>query len=335
MTSCRMMILGIPIALGVATSPGATHAADTPSPTGTRADVINPANVTTLQPAFSFHTDSSGAHTAAPQVDATKLFLLTPFPHTIYALDLTQTALSIAWRYTPPANGTAAGLQCCAAPSGGMTVAGGRVFLATQDGHVTALRASDGSVAWDIAVAHPEQGEVLAAAPILAGDKIVVGNSGEDFGARGWLAALDAASGRVAWKVFNTGPDSDVAIGERFRPVHQQDHGADLGVTSWPPSAWQQGGGGLAGQAVYDASLNLLLYATGHPAPWNPTQRPGDDRWTSGLFARDPDTGAARWFDAMNPHDQYALGAGGGLVPVDLDWRGRRRALLIHPDRNG
>jgi lanthanide-dependent methanol dehydrogenase len=67
------------------------------------------------------------------------------------------------------------------------------------------------------------------------------------------------------------------------------------------------------------------------------TQRSGqaDNRWTSGLFARDPDTGAALWFDAINSHDRYALGAGGGLLPVAVGWQGHRRALLVHPDHNG
>jgi PQQ-dependent dehydrogenase (methanol/ethanol family) len=296
---------------------------------------MTPANVPRLQLVFSFRTDSAGAHTAAPQVDANTLFVLTPFPHTIYALDLTQSKSLITWRYTPPANGAAAGLQCCGAPSGGMTLAGNHVLLATQDGHVTALQASDGTVLWDTALVNPDQGEEFAMPPTVVGDKVVVGNAGEDFGVRGWLAALDGASGRTVWKVFNTGPDADIGIGPRFHPLHQQDRGADLGVTSWPPSTWQQGGGGLAGRPVYDDTRHLLLYATGPPAPWNPTQRQGDNRWTSGLLARDPDTGTALWFDAMSPHDQYALGAGGGLILGDLEVGGQRRALLIHPDRNG
>jgi lanthanide-dependent methanol dehydrogenase len=326
----RVVALGVLAALAIATSPLATHAADTPLEAE-----ITPASVPHLQLAFSFRTGSAGAHTAPPLVDANRLFVLTPFPHTIYAFDLTQSKPSITWRYTPPANGVAAGLQCCGAPSGGMTLADDHLLLATQDGHVTALQASDGTVLWDTALVHPEQGEVFATPPTVVGDKVVVGDAGEDFGVRGWLAALDIATGRTVWKVFNTGPDADVGIGASFHPLHQQDRGSNLGVTSWPPSAWQQGGGGLDGRPVYDEAHHLLLYATGPPAPWNPTQRQGDNRWTSGLFARDPETGTALWFDAISPHDQYSLGAGGGLILGERDIGGRRRALLIHPDRNG
>jgi PQQ-dependent dehydrogenase (methanol/ethanol family) len=325
-----VVALGVLAALAIATSPLATHAADTRVETE-----ITPTSVPYLQLAFSFRTGSAGAHTAPPLVDANKLFVLTPFPHTIYAFDLTQSIPSIIWHYAPPANGVAAGLQCCGAPSGGMTLTDGHLLLATQDGHVTALQASDGTILWDTALAHPEQGEVLATPPTVVGDKVVVGNAGEDFGVRGWLAALDIGTGRTVWKVFNTGPDADVGIGASFHPLHQQDPGSNLGVTSWPPSAWQQGGGGSDGRPVYDEAHHLLLYATGPPAPWNPTQRQGDNRWTSGLFARDPETGTALWFDAISPHDQYSLGAGGGLVLGELDIGGRRRALLIHPDRNG
>ena len=305
----RGLALGVLATLALAASPLSTHAADTLPASDVADSVITPANVPRLQLVFSFRTDSAGPHTTPPQVDGNTVLVLTPFPHTIYALDLAQPEPSITWRYTPPANGVAAGLQCCGAPNGGMTLAGDHLLLATLDGHVTALQASNGAVLWDIALAHPEQGEVLATPPTVVGDKVVVGNAGEDFGVRGWLAALDASTGRTVWTVFNTGPDADAGIGPRFHPYHRQDKGPDLGVTSWPPSAWQHGGGGLNVSPVYDDARHLLLYATGPPAPWNATQRQGDNRWTSGLFARDPDTGTALWFDAVSPHDQVLAGS--------------------------
>jgi lanthanide-dependent methanol dehydrogenase len=331
----RVVALCLLAPLAVAMPPPTTHAADTSPPSDVGDEALIPANVPNLQLVFSYHTDNAGAHTAAPLINGNMLFVLTPFPHTIFSFDLAQAHPSVNWRYTPSANGVAAGLQCCGGPSGGMTLAGGHLLLATQDGHVTALEAGDGTVLWDTVFAHPEQGEVFATPPTVVGDKVIVGDAGEDFGTRGWLAALDVATGRTLWKVFNTGPDTDVGIGPQFHPFYQQDRVADLGMVSWPLSAWQQGGGGLDGRAVYDAARHLLLYATGPPAPWNPTQRQGANRWTSGLFARDPDTGSALWFATMNPHDQYALGAGGGLIVGELEVAGQRRALLIHPDRNG
>jgi hypothetical protein len=122
--------LGLLTALAIAMPLLTSHAADTPPQSDDADSVITPANVPNLQLVFSFRTDSPRAHTAPPQVDANTLFVLTPYPHTIYALDLTQLEPSITWRYMPPANGVDAGLQCCGAASGGMTLAGGYLLLA-------------------------------------------------------------------------------------------------------------------------------------------------------------------------------------------------------------
>ena len=154
-----------------------------------------------------------------------------------------------------------------------------------------------------------------------------VGESGDDNGARGWVAALDEKTGRELWRRYATGPDSEVGI-----PPAQ---GADQGVSTWPAGGWRHGGGGLAGPILYDPETHLIFYATGHPAPWNPDQRPGDNKWTSGVFARDADTGEARWFQGFSSHDPFAFGAGaaGALATREID--GAPRKLLLHADPNG
>ena len=209
------------------------------------------------------------------------------------------------------------------------------MYLNTLDGRTLALDTGRGEVIWDVRTADPSRGETLASAPLAAGDRIVLGNAGDDFGARGWIAALDAATGRALWRRYSTGPDAEVGIGPGFKPLHARDQDASRGTTSWPPSAWQRGGGGVSGSILWDAAADLLFHGTGHPAPWNPDQRPGENRWTSGLFARDAETGLARWFDPINPHDLYALGGNAPNLLVESEWRGARRRLLIHPDGNG
>lgn len=291
-------------------------------------------NVAGLKLVFSFRTGSPHGHSGATPVLGDTLFLLTPFPHALYALDLAKSG-SVKWRYAPKPDRMAEGIACCDMINHGPVVAGDRVYLNTLDGHTLALEANTGTVIWDVQTASIASGETLTAAPLLADGKVVVGNSGDDFGARGWVAALDTETGRELWRRYSTGPDGDVGIGSGFKPFYAEDRGTDLGLTTWPPSGWEHGGGSVSGPLAYDPDLKLLFHGTGHPAPWNPDQRPGKNKWTSGVFARDLTTGEARWFDQLNPHDLYALGAGTNYLPVDREWQGKARKLLIHPDGNG
>jgi alcohol dehydrogenase (cytochrome c) len=179
------------------------------------------------------------------------------------------------------------------------------------------------------------QGETMTMAPLVVRGKVIVGNSGGEYGVRGWLQALDASSGRSVWKAYATGSDEDVKIGAGFKPLYPQDRGQNLGITTWPPGAWQQGGGASWGFVSYDDAQNLIFYGTGNPGPWNPNQRPGDNKWTNGVFARDADSGEARWFYQWNPHDLFDWDGINENVLIDLDFAGTPRKLLVHPDRNG
>ena len=162
-----------------------------------------------------------------------------------------------------------------------------------------------------------------------------MGNSGGEFGVRGWLTALDEGTGKIAWKAYSTGPDKDVLIGPGFKPFYAMDRGKDLGVASWPPEAWRTGGGTVWGWISYDPELNLIYYGTGNPGPWNPDQRPGDNKWTCGIFARDADTGQAKWFYQIGPLYFFEHDTAYEIVLLDLDVNGQRRKVLVRPERNG
>jgi PQQ-dependent dehydrogenase (methanol/ethanol family) len=154
-------------------------------------------------------------------------------------------------------------------------------------------------------------------------------------GVRGWLTALDARSGAITWRAYATGPDKDVLIGPRFKPFYDHLRGGDLGVHTWPGQAWKQGGGSAWGWISYDADLNLIYYGTGNPGPWNPDQRPGDNKWTAGLFARDADTGEAVWFYQTSPHDLFDYDDVNESILVDLPLGGTTRKTLLRPNRDG
>jgi PQQ-dependent dehydrogenase (methanol/ethanol family) len=296
---------------------------------------ITAANVSQLKPAFSFRTGNPQGHAGAPAVIGDTMFVLTPFPHTLFALDLSRPGAPVKWRFVPEAHGSAEGLACCDTINAGPVVADGKVYFNSLDGHTIALDAASGKPVWNVRTVSLDVAETLTAAPLIADGKVFVGNSGDDFGARGWIAALDAQSGHELWRRFSTGPDGEVGIGPGFQPFYARDQGQNLGVASWPPSGWQHGGGSVSGTILYDPALHLLFHGTGHPAPWNPDQHEGDNKWTSGLFARDPEDGAAKWFDQIDPHDLFALGSTEPGLAIDRDWHGTARHLLIHPDPDG
>jgi lanthanide-dependent methanol dehydrogenase len=298
-------------------------------------DQINAGNVKDLKPAFTFSTGLVRGHEAAPLVVGNTMYIVTPFPNDLYALDLTKAGAPVKWKYEPKPVPASQGVACCDVVNRGAAYANGKVFFNTLDNQTIAVDAQTGKAVWRTQLGDINKGETMTMAPLVVKDKVLVGNSGGELGVRGWLTALDANTGQMAWRAYSTGPDKDVLIGENFNPFYAQDQGHDLGVSTWPPDQWQIGGGTVWGWISYDAEQNLIFYGTANPGPWNPEQRPGDNKWTAGIFARDPDTGEARWFYQWNPHDQHDYDGVNENVLLDLPFNGQTRKVLVHPDRNG
>jgi PQQ-dependent dehydrogenase (methanol/ethanol family) len=295
---------------------------------------INGGNVARLKLAFSFDTNNRRGQEAAPLVVGSTMYVITPYPNYVWALDLTKNGKP-KWVFRPHPKPASQGVACCDVVNRGAVFAGGRIYFNTLDGSVFAIDAATGRQIWRANLGNINKGETITMAPLVAGGKVLVGNSGGEFGVRGWLIALDAGSGRVAWKAWSTGPDKDVLIGPGFRPFYAMDRGKDLGVSSWPPEAWKIGGGTTWGWISYDPKLRTIFYGTGNPGPWNPAQRPGDNKWTTGVFARDIATGQARWFYQSSPHDLFDHDDINEQVLLDMPVAGRMRQVLVRPGRNG
>jgi lanthanide-dependent methanol dehydrogenase len=295
---------------------------------------ITTENVKNLQVAWTFSTGLVRGHEAAPLVVGDTMYVVTPFPNYLYALDLTRDG-AVKWRYDPKPARSAQGVACCDVVNRGAAYWEGKIIYNTLDAHVVAVDAQSGKEVWKTKVGDINKGESMTMAPLVVRGKVYVGNSGGEFGVRGWLKALNASDGEVVWTAYSTGPDEDVLIGADFKPFYEQDRGKDLGVTTWPPDHWKIGGGTVWGWISYDPELNLIYYGTGNPGPWNPEQRPGDNKWTCGIFARDADTGQARWAYQWSPHDLYDWDGVNENVLVDLEIDGRKRRVLLRPERNG
>ncbi|HEY2394576.1 MAG TPA: methanol/ethanol family PQQ-dependent dehydrogenase [Rudaea sp.] len=298
-------------------------------------DALNTQNVAKLAVDFTFSTGIDRGQEAAPLVVGETMYIVGPFPNPVFALDLTKPGAPLKWKYQPHPEPAAQGVACCDVVNRGGAYANGTFVFNTLDGNTIALDAATGMERWKAHLGDINKGETITMAPLIVKGKVLVGDSGGEFGVRGWLAALDLADGHVVWKAYNTGPDADVLIGPQFKPFYAGDRGKDLGVKTWPPQAWKIGGGTVWGWISYDPALNLVYYGTGNPGPWNADQRPGDNKWTSGIFARDADTGQARWYYQFSPHDLYDYDAVNENLLLDLPIGGTTRKVIVRPERNG
>jgi PQQ-dependent dehydrogenase (methanol/ethanol family) len=292
-------------------------------------------NVSTLRQAWSFSTGMVAGHEAAPLIVQDTMYVVTPFPNVLYALDLTKPGAPLKWKHEPHPQAAARGVACCDVVNRGAAYFDGVIYYNTLDGNTVAVDAADGRERWRTKLADINKGESMTMAPLVADGKVLVGNSGGEFGVRGWLAALDAKSGAEVWRAYSTGPDAEVLIGPSFRPFYPSEKGPDLGVHTWPPDAWRIGGGTVWGFVSFDPASATIYYGTANPGPWNPDQRPGDNKWTAGVFARDVRTGQAKWFYQWSPHDLYDHDGINENVLLDLTIDGAPRRLLVHPERNG
>ena len=298
-------------------------------------DRITTANVKDLKPITTFSTGINRGHEGAPLVVNDTMYVVTPFPNNLIAVDLRPTGGAIKWIYQPNPNPEAVGIACCDVVNRGASYADGKIIYNTLDAHTVAVDAETGEEIWRTRVGNISKGETVTMAATVVKDKVIVGNSGGELGVRGWILALDVESGEEIWRAYNTGPDAEVLIGPDFKPFYSKDQGENLGARSWPGEQWRLGGSTVWGWISYDPESNLIYYGTGNPGVWTPDLRPGDNKWSSSIIARDADTGMARWAFQISPHDAWDYDEVMENILVDMEWDGSMRKLLIHPGRTG
>lgn len=298
---------------------------------------INRDNVKNLKVAWTFSTGVLRGHEGGPLVVGETLYIHSPFPNKVFAIDLgTQ---KILWKYEPKQDPTVIPVMCCDTVNRGLAFANGKIFLQQADTNLVALDARTGKEVWKVLNGDPKKGETNTNAPHIFKDKVITGISGGEFGVRGFLAAYDIETGKRLWKAYSTGPDDEMLIDPartmtwtdgKLAPV-----GANSSLKSWQGDQWKIGGGTTWGWYSYDPALNLVYYGTGNPSTWNPTQRPGDNKWSMTIFARDLDTGMAKWVYQMTPHDEWDFDGVNEMVLADIKVHGRDTKALVHFDRNG
>jgi len=295
---------------------------------------ITAQNVGKLQVAWTFSTGVLRGHEGAPLVIGDVMYVHAPFPNTVFALDLNSDG-KILWKYEPKQDPNVIPVMCCDTVNRGVAYGDGKVFLHQADTTLVALDAKSGKVVWSVKTGDAGKGETGTEAPMVVKDKVYVGVSGGEFGVLGWFAAYSVADGRQLWRAYSAGADKDMMVDPQKTTVLGKPIGADSSLKSWQGDQWKIGGGTTWGWYSYDPQLNLIYYGTGNPSTWNPKQRPGDNKWSMAIFARDADTGMAKWVYQMTPHDEWDYDGVNEMILADQQMGGRMRHLLVHFDRNG
>ncbi len=282
---------------------------------------ITATNVKNLRPAWTLSTGVLRGHEGAPLVLGSTMYVHTPFPNPVLALDLAGEGAPIKWKYTPKQDPEVVPIACCDTVNRGLAYAEGKVFLTQLDTHLVALDAATGKELWKVKQGDHKNGQTITSAPLVIRDKVITGISGGEFGVRGFVTANNINTGEQIWRMYSTGPEEEV--------------GFPGSVETWKGEEWKKGGGTTWGWYSYDPALDLLYYGTGNPGTWNPDQRPGDNKWSMTIFARNPDTGKAKWAYQKTPHDAWDYDGINENVLVDLEIKGKMRKTLVNFDRNG
>jgi lanthanide-dependent methanol dehydrogenase len=291
-------------------------------------------NVGKLQVAWTFSTGVLRGHEGGPLVIGDVMYVHGPFPNPVYALDLKNES-KIIWKYEPKQDPNVIPVMCCDTVNRGVAYADGKIFLHQADTTLVALDAKDGKVVWQMKNGDPSKGETGTSAPMVVKDKILVGISGGEFGVHCHVTAYDLKSGRRVWRGYSQGPDDQLLVDPEKTTELGKPIGKDSSLKTWQGDQWKTGGGCTWGWLSYDPQLDLLYYGSGNPSTWNPKQRPGDNKWSMTIWARNPDTGMTRWVYQMTPHDEWDYDGVNEMILADQNIGGTNRRILVHFDRNG
>jgi len=312
-------------------------------------DQINAGNVNNLRVAWQFSTGVLRGHEGGPLVLGDVMYIHTPIPNIVFALDLNDHG-RIIWRYNPVVGGKYPGGQtqarvtsvmCCDNVNRGVAYAGGKIFTYIADTTLIALDAKSGNELWRATALDSGVGNrglsasTGTSAPIVVGSNVMVGCSGAEFGVRCSMTAYNVDSGKKVWRAYSMGPDKDILVDPKKTTHLGKPVGKNSSLNTWKGDQWQIGGGSLWGFWAWDPNANLLYYGTGNPSTWNPVVRPGDNKWSMTIMARNPETGMAKWLYQMTPHDEWDYDGINEMILADIDVKGKKRKTLVHFDRNG
>jgi alcohol dehydrogenase (cytochrome c) len=274
---------------------------------------ITPANASRLAPVWTFQTGVSGNFEASPIVYDGVLYYAGPL-NNAWAVNARTGKRIWAYRRVLPQ-----GLKVCCGPvNRGFAAWHDRLYMATLDAHLVALEMKTGRIIWDIELADFRLGYASTGAPLLVNDKLIVGIAGGEYANRGFIDAVDPASGHRIWRTWTVpGP-------------------GEPGSETWPANVLERGGAPTWQTGTFDPELNTLYWGTGNPNPdWDGDSREGDNLYAASLLALDADTGTLKWYYQFTPHDTHDWDATEVPVLGTLPIGGQLRKVIMFANRNG
>ncbi|HUI58757.1 MAG TPA: PQQ-dependent dehydrogenase, methanol/ethanol family, partial [Steroidobacteraceae bacterium] len=293
---------------------------------------ITPENIGRLRLAWHYDLDAAHRVQESTPLIVDGVMYVTSAWSKVFALD-PATGKQI-WAFDPAVPGQAGVKGCCDVANRGVAVWNGKVYVGTFDGRLIALDAASGKQLWAVATTEPTANNTITGAPRIVKGKVIIGNGGAEYLARGYVSAYDAESGKLVWRFYTVpgepgkpdGAVSDEVLERQARPT-------------WNGEFWKNGGGGTVWDSMaYDPSLDLLYIGTDNGSPWNRSIRSpggGDNLFIASIIALRPDTGQYVWHFQETPGESWDFSAAQHMVLADLQIGGRLRRVLLQAPKSG
>jgi len=322
-TSCTFLLVAL---LAIAQENWRLHGGSQNNQRFSALDQINEHTVSRLGLMWSQELGTSRGLEATPIV-ADGAIYTTGSWSVVYAFDARTGKLN--WTYDPRVARARAYFYCCDVVNRGVALHNGKVYVGTLDGRLIALDQGTGTPVWSAQTTDPAKAYSITAAPLVAGNKVVIGNAGSEYGVRGYITAYDAETGKQVWRFYTVPGNPNQPFESKALEVAAKTwHGRD-----W----WRAGGGGTPWEgATYDPELDLLFFGTGNASTWYRALRgEGDSLYTACILAVKASTGELAWYFQPTPGDSFDFDATQPLVQADLNIGGRPRKVLLQANKNG
>jgi len=295
-------------------------------------DKINAANVGQLGLTWYGDFDTDRGQEATPIMVDGVLYTTTSWSN-VYAYDA-KTGKQL-WRWDSGVDKAKGFQACCDTVNRGVAAWQGAIYVGTFDGRLVRLDGKTGRKIWQVQTVDKNLPYTITQAPRVVKGKVLIGNSGAEYGVRGYITAYDARSGKKLWRFYTIPNPTGAADNEPSDTVLK-----NKAAATWPGEGWKQtGGGGTVWDAtVYDPDLNLIYFGVGNGTPWSPTARSdgkSDNLFLSSIVAINADTGAYVWHYQVTPNDAWDFDADQPLILADLPLEGGSRRVVMQASKNG